>query len=129
MIGIVMTIITFFYNCGVGGIYPVVGAESSSVKLRAKSSSVGFIFNAFMSWLFNFTVPYMFDADEGNLGGKCGFVFFGLCMIALVVIYLEIPEMKNKTFAELDAMFEGRVQTRKFGSYVVPYPEENRAEY
>jgi SP family general alpha glucoside:H+ symporter-like MFS transporter len=76
-----MQIITFFYGCGVGGIYPVVGAETSSVKLRAKTQSIGFLVNAFFSWPFNFTVPYMFDAGEGNLGGKCGFVFFALCVL------------------------------------------------
>jgi SP family general alpha glucoside:H+ symporter-like MFS transporter len=112
-----MSVILFFYNCGVGGIYPVVGAETSSVRLRAKSSGIGFMVNAFFSWLFNFVVPYMFDADEANLGGKMGFFFFGLCVIGLVVVFLEVPEMKNKTYAELDELFEARVPTRKFKTY------------
>src|SRR5450759_4294450 len=114
-----MQLITFFYGCGVGGIYPVVGAETSSVKLRAKSQSIGFLVNAFFSWLFNFTVPYMFDADQGNLGGKCGFVFFALCVIGVIVIFFEIPEMKNRTYAELDSLFESRVSTRMFGKHVI----------
>jgi MFS transporter, SP family, general alpha glucoside:H+ symporter len=114
-----MQMIIFFYGCGVGGAYPVVGAETSSVKLRAKSQSIGFLVNAFFSWLFNFTVPYMFDADQGNLGGKCGFVFFALCVIGVTVIFFEIPEMKNRTYAELNTLFESRVPTRKFGKDVL----------
>lgn len=122
-----MQIVQFFYGCGVGGVYPVVGAETSSVKLRAKSQSLGFMVNAFFSWLFNFTVPYMFDADEGNLGGKCGFVFFGLCVIGVVVIFFDIPEMKNRTYAELDELFESRVPTRKFAKHGVRFAAHNEA--
>lgn len=63
-----MVINNFIYGSGVGGVYPVLAAETSSVKLRAKTLSIGFVVNAFFSWLFNFVVPYMFNTDEGNLG-------------------------------------------------------------
>lgn len=56
-----MMICIFFYGLGVGGAYPVVGAESSSVRPRAKSQALGFLMNGFASWLFNFVVPYLFS--------------------------------------------------------------------
>jgi hypothetical protein len=111
-------IIIFFYGLGVGGAYPVVAGEVSSVRLRAKSQGLGFLVNGFFSWAFNFFVPYMFNADEANLGGKMGFFFFGLCAIGAVVIFLEIPETKGRTYAELDEMFEKRLPTRQFSTYV-----------
>jgi hypothetical protein len=63
----------------------------------------------------------MFDTDQGNLGGKMGFISFALCVIcfAVIVLWFEIPEMKNRTYAELDEMFETECQLWKFGSYVV----------
>ena len=63
----------------------------------------------FGSRLFNFVVPYLFNVDEANLGGKTGFFFTGLCLVGLAVIYFEIPEMKGRTYEELDEMFELRL--------------------
>ncbi|CAK7203092.1 hypothetical protein SEUCBS139899_005821 [Sporothrix eucalyptigena] len=117
-IGVMLIVVVFFYGLGVGGAYPVVGAETSSVRLRAKSQGFGFLVNGFFSWAFNFFVPYMFDADEAALGGKIGFFFFGLCVIGVIIVYIEIPETKGRTYAELDEMFEKRLPTRLFASYV-----------
>jgi len=96
----------------------MVGAESSSVRLRPKSQGLGFLVNGFWSWAFKFFVPYMFNADQANLSGKMGFIFDGLCVIGVIIIYVEILEMKNRTYAELDEMFENRVPTRQFSTYV-----------
>lgn len=113
-----MVIVLFFYDVGIGGACPVVGAETSSVRLRAQSQGFGFLINGFWSWAFNFFVPYMFDVGEADLGGKMGFFFFGLCVISFIVVYIEVPEMKNRTYAELDEMFEKRLPTRLFSTYV-----------
>ncbi|KAH8671584.1 maltose permease MAL61 [Xylariales sp. PMI_506] len=116
-IGVMLIIIHLFYGIGVGGAYPVVSAEASSLRLRAKSQGFGFLINGFWSWAFNFFTPYMFNADEANMGGKVGFFFFGLCVIGCVLIYLEIPETKNRSYADLDEMFEKRLPTRQFLTY------------
>lgn len=79
-----MMVILFTYSCGVGGIYPVVAAETSSARLRAKWTALGFVMNGFGSWLFNVVVPYLFKVDEANLGGKSGFFFTGLCVVGFV---------------------------------------------
>jgi SP family general alpha glucoside:H+ symporter-like MFS transporter len=114
-------IIIFIYGTGVGGAFPVVASETSSVRLRAKSNALGFATQYFASWAFNFFVPYMFNADAANWGGKCGFFFTGLCLIALVVAWLEIPELKGRTYSEIDVMFEKKLSTRLFKSYVVDH--------
>ena len=81
----------------------------------------------FGSWLFNFVVPYLFNVDEANLGGKTGFFFTGLCLVGLAVIYFEIPEMKGRTYEKLDEMFEMRLPTRAFKGYTVE-PRSDKAE-
>lgn len=127
-----MIIIYEVYALGVGAVYPVVASEASSVRLRAVSNSIGFLSQFFASWLFGFTVPYMFGVDAGNLGGKCGFIFAGLSLIGGVIVWFEVPETKNRTYAELDEMYEQNLPTRKFKGYVctgiqVPYVKSEDA--
>jgi hypothetical protein len=115
-----LNMIIFFFGLGVGGTYPVVAAESSSVRLRAETDSLGFIMNDFASWAFGFFIPYLYNVDKGNAnwGGKVGFFFGGLSFVAVLIIYFEIPEMKNRSYGELDEMFEKRLKTREFKKYI-----------
>ncbi|KAL6408521.1 General alpha-glucoside permease [Ilyonectria robusta] len=119
-IGVMMQIITFFFGLGGGSATPVIAAEISSARLRALSQAVTFVNAAFSSWLFNFVVPYMFNSDQGNLGGLCGFIFGGLCVIGFIFSYFCIPETKGRSIAEVDEMFESQVATRKFATYICP---------
>jgi hypothetical protein len=101
-------------NLGVGTAYPVSAAEIPSVRLRAKTLGMGFFVNAFMTWIFSFCVPYMFNADQGNLGGKIGFVFMGFCVIGFGLSWLEIPETKNMTYSRIEQLFDSGVSARMF---------------
>ncbi|KAL3454872.1 general substrate transporter [Aspergillus insuetus] len=116
-IGVTIMVVGVVYGLGVGGTYPVVAAETSSLRLRAYTQGLGFVVNGFTSWLFNFILPYMFDVDQGNWGGRIGFFFAGLCLLTLVVVWFEIPELKNRTYEELDEMFAKRLPTRAFRGY------------
>ena len=62
-------------------------------------------------------MPYMFNATEGNLGGKMGWIFLATSCIAWFVVWAEIPETKDRTYGELDEMFNERVPARKFNTY------------
>jgi SP family general alpha glucoside:H+ symporter-like MFS transporter len=94
-----------------------IAGEISSTRLRAKSQSIGFMFNFFFSTVWNVVVPYMFNPNEGNLGGRMGWIFFTTSILAVVIIFFEFPETKDRTYAELDEMFLAKVSTRKFKSY------------
>jgi hypothetical protein len=91
-----------------------VAAEVPSTVLRAKTLGIGFFVNAFMTWAFSLCVPYMFNADQGNLGGKIGFVFFGFCVIGFALTWIEIPETKNITYAQIDYLFQTKTPAAKF---------------
>lgn len=131
-LGIQLIIIYADYALCIGSVAPVIAAESSSVHLRAASQSVGFFSQFIFSWLFQFVVPYIFNTDAGNLGGKTGFIFAFLCVGAFFLVWFEVPETKNRTFAELDEMFEKNVSTRAFGDYTcsgieVPFSKAEEA--
>ncbi|KAL2823846.1 general substrate transporter [Aspergillus cavernicola] len=94
-----------------------IAGEVSQVRLRAKSQSVGFAFNYFFSTLWNVVVPYMFNADEGNLGGKLGWIFLATGVISLLVVYFEFPETKDRSYEMLDEMFRQKVSSRRFATW------------
>ncbi|KAI8653680.1 MFS domain-containing protein [Fusarium sp. Ph1] len=113
-IGVALLLAACCSNLGVGTAYPIAAAEIPSMRLRAKSLGVGFVTNAFMTWAFSLCVPYMFNSDQGNLGGKIGFVFCGFCVIGFVLSWIEIPETKDISYARIDALFHARAPAQKF---------------
>ncbi|KAM0414576.1 hypothetical protein ACHAPT_013581 [Fusarium lateritium] len=115
--GVMINLAMVFFNVGSGPVIPIIASETSSVRLRAKDNPIGFVCSSFVSWLFNFCVPYMFNADEGNLGGKTGLIFAALSAIAWLVFFFKLSEMKNRTYLQLDEMFENKVKTRDFRKY------------
>ena len=112
--GCAIVLTNFVYGLGVGSVYPVVAAETSNLHLRAKTQALGFTVQFIVSWAFQYAVPYMYSTDEGNLGGKVGFIFAGLSGFALAVVFLEIPDMKGLSVEEIDERFENKVLTRSF---------------
>lgn len=52
--------------------------------------------------------------NRGNLGAKSFLIFAGCMAICLVFTFFYLPEVKGRTPAELDEMFQERVPARKF---------------
>jgi SP family general alpha glucoside:H+ symporter-like MFS transporter len=48
------------------------------------------------------------------VGGKCGFVWGGTATFTFILAYFFLPEMKNRSYRELDILFQRRVPARKF---------------
>jgi hypothetical protein len=92
----------------------VVGAETSSLRLRAKTQGIGWFTGAFAQGAFGISLPYAYNIDEGNLRAKAGFIIAGFSVLALVLTWLFVPEMKERTAAEIDTMFEHRLPARQF---------------
>ncbi len=61
----------------------------------------------------------MVNPNEGNLKGKFGFVFGGLLWVAWVGSYFYCPELKGRTFHEINTMLEAKVLSRKMGEYFI----------
>ena len=102
------------------GVWPasfVVGAETSSLRLRAKTQGIGWFAGGFAQGVFGICLPYAYNVDEGNLRAKTGFIFAALCSLSWLAVWKSVPEMKDRTAAEIDTMFEHRLPTRAFKTW------------
>ncbi|KAM0230813.1 hypothetical protein ACHAP5_011257 [Fusarium lateritium] len=115
-IGIVMQCLAFAYGPGVGSSLAVAGEVSAS-RLRAKSQGIAFSFQAITSTVWVIVLPYMFNKDQGNMGGHIGWVFFGMTVLMITAVYFDVPGTKGRTYHELDLMFEKKIPARHFESY------------
>ena len=117
-VGISLQLLWFCISSSVGPAMATAG-EISSARLRAKSQAIGLGFNYLWSCVWNVVTPYMFNPPPtgGGLLGKTGFIFCATSVISIVVFYFEFPDTKDRTFVELDEMFERKVKTREFRKY------------
>ena len=105
--------------CGLG-VWPcsyAIGAETSALHMRAKTMGIAWLTAGASAAIFGFVLPYIFNPDEGDLGAKTGFVYAGLCALGYVATFLYVPEMKGRTPAEIDRMFELSLPARKFKTW------------
>ncbi|KAF2185327.1 maltose permease [Zopfia rhizophila CBS 207.26] len=111
-------IYAFLYFMTIGAMAFVLLGEVSNTLLRAKTTALATATQAVCGLVMNFAIPYMVNPDEGNLKGKVGFVFGGLAAIAAVWSYFYVPELKGKTFDEIDRLFASKVPPRQMGTYM-----------
>ena len=106
------------YQITIGVIAFALLGEVSSPGLRANTVGLATACQAVFGTLMNVVVPYMVNPDKANLRGKVGFVFGGLCALGTLWSYFYIPELKDRTFQEIDYLFQNRVSPiRKMGKY------------
>ncbi|KAL1651650.1 hypothetical protein SLS61_005312 [Didymella pomorum] len=105
----------------------VITAEVSSYRLRAKTQSIGVISNAATTWLFTFTVPYMYNTDSGNLGARTGFVFMGTSVILLIGSWFLVPDLQGFTTEEVDWLYTQKIPVRHFQRYADGRAKEGAA--
>lgn len=99
------------------GVWPasyVVSSETSSLHLRGRAQGLAWFSVGGSVALFAFVLPFIYNPDQGDLGGKTGFIFAVLSAVSWVLSFLCVPEMKGRTAAEIDKMFEMRLPTRAF---------------
>ena len=60
----------------------------------------------------------------GNLGGKCGYVWAGTGLICLVTAFIYLPEMKGRSYREIDILFNRRVPARKWKKTVIDVQDD-----
>ncbi|KAH8893916.1 general substrate transporter [Thozetella sp. PMI_491] len=114
-----MNVWTFTYQMTVGPICFVIISEISATRLRNKTIAIATAVQALFSIVFTVAIPYMLNSDEANWGGKAGFLFGGISFACLIWCYFRLPESANRTYEELDLMFQRGVPLREFKTYVV----------
>jgi hypothetical protein len=90
-----------------------IAGEISSYRLRAKTQGIAVISNAFSTWLFTFTVAYIYNVDAGNLGIKAGFIYGGGSLLFFIVSYLMVPDLRGFSTEEVDWLYEQKIPVWK----------------
>ncbi|KAF2875107.1 general substrate transporter [Massariosphaeria phaeospora] len=106
-------------TCGVG-VWPAsfaVSGETSALQLRAKTQGIGWMVQAFGTAASGIALPYIFNPDQGNLRGKVGFTYVASCLLGAAVSWFLVPEMKGRSIAEIDRMFELELPARQFKAW------------
>ncbi|KAJ5652881.1 hypothetical protein N7507_010307 [Penicillium longicatenatum] len=120
---VTMMVITMVCGLGIWPASHVVAAETSSLQLRAKTQGIGWFTSGIATGVFSIILPYIYNADKGNLKAKTGFFLAGVAAIAVILTWLFIPEMKGRSPMDIDRMFSMKLDTRKFkdwNSEIIP---------
>ena len=112
-----MDIWTFIYQTTVGPICFVIISEISATRLRGRTIAIATAVQAAANIVFTVVLPYMLNPDEGDWRGKAGFLFGAISLACYVWCFFRLPESKNRTFEELDILFERKVPPREFKKY------------
>lgn len=118
----------FMYDGSIGPLAFCIVSEVGSTRLRAKTVAIGRCSFYFWFIIFGVATPYMLNPDAANWKGKTFFLYGGTCFVSLVWAYFRLPEMKDRTYEELDILFRTKTPARKFAStHVNPYAEYTEA--
>ncbi|ERS97062.1 hypothetical protein HMPREF1624_06391 [Sporothrix schenckii ATCC 58251] len=116
------------YQLSIGATGFVLASEVATMRLRAATQGLVTITNSIWGLIMQFTVPYMINTDAGNLGGKVGFIFLGLGLMAAVGGYYLFPETKGLSFEQIDELYAMKVHPKHFkkvaeeaaGRHIIP---------
>ncbi|CZT13075.1 related to alpha-glucoside transport protein [Rhynchosporium agropyri] len=96
--------------------YVVVG-EMASNRVRAQTIVLGRAVYVCCGIVVQQINPRMLNTKKDGawgLGAKTGIVYFGLCFVWSAYVWFCLPETKNRSFADLDYLFQKKVDARKF---------------
>ncbi|PMD31531.1 putative maltose permease [Hyaloscypha variabilis F] len=105
------------YNGMVASYAWLCGGEFPSQRLRSYTFGLAASIGFFGAWLATFTAPYFINPSALNWGPKYGYIWAPSCFIGALWAYFYLPEVKNRTFEEIDEMFMAKLPARKFRGY------------
>ncbi|KAJ9646704.1 hypothetical protein H2204_000396 [Knufia peltigerae] len=113
------------YDISIGPLAFCIVSEVSATRLRGKTIAIGRNSFYFFYIIFNVATPYMLNPTQAGWKGKTGLLFAGTCFLSVIWVYFRLPELKGRTYEELDILFRKRVPARKFKSTKIdPYSDE-----
>ncbi|OWZ56696.1 sugar transporter [Cryptococcus neoformans c45] len=117
-----------FSTTGASAIGYAYAAEIPTQRLRAQTAGWGLALSNMIAIMFSFCTPLMLNGTA-KWNVKTGFFFAGTGSVATVVGWFILPEVARRTPAEIDELFEKKVNPRKFKGYVtdveISYREAN----
>lgn len=115
--------ISFVYAASLGPITYAIISETSAVRLRALSTGVGRAAYYVAEIPMIYLASQLLNPTGWNVAGKCGFVWGGTACVCWIMAFFFLPELKNRSYRELDILFNRKVPARKFKSTVIDVHE------
>ncbi|KAH6952934.1 general substrate transporter [Fusarium avenaceum] len=112
-------IVSVLFTLGPAPASWVIIGETSSIRLRPLTTGIGRGAYYLINIPCIFLSSWMLNPTGANLGGKCGYVWAGTGAFCLACAYIWLPEMKNRSYREIDILFKRRVPARKWKKTVV----------
>ncbi|KAK5676317.1 hypothetical protein LTS10_011129 [Elasticomyces elasticus] len=107
-------IVSVLFTLGPAPASWVIIGETSAIRLRPLTTGMGRATYYIVEIPCIFLASYMLNPKSGNLGGKCGYVWGATGLLCLITAYFQLPEMKNRSYREIDIMFKRRIPARKW---------------
>lgn len=115
-IGAMLLVYTLVYDMTIGPVCYCLVTEIPSTRLRSKTIVIARNAYNLCGIVNSVVMPKMLNTDALNWGAKTGWFWGGMAILCLIWTYFRLPEPKNRTFGELDILFEQGVAARKFSS-------------
>ncbi|KAI9147065.1 maltose permease [Paramyrothecium foliicola] len=105
-------IVSVLFTLGPAPASWIIIAETSAIRLRPLTTGIGRGAYYIVNIPCIFLGSYMLNPTSGNLGGKSGYVWAGTGFICFVLAYFYVPEMKGRSYREIDILFKRKVDAR-----------------
>ncbi|KAG4438496.1 hypothetical protein IFR05_006019 [Cadophora sp. M221] len=117
----ILLLFTFIYGCTVGPVCFALVAELSSTRLKAKSIVLARNSYNIGSIIANTITSYQLTERSSTSSGwgwgaKSALFWAGACALCVIWIYFRLPEPKNRSYVQLDTLFERGVSASKFAT-------------
>nr|GAT49218.1 maltose permease [Mycena chlorophos] len=112
-------VISFVFAGCMGPISYTIIAETSSVRLRALSTGVGRAAYYVAEIPMIYLASQLLNTTGWNVAGKCGYVWGGTAIVCWICAFFWLPEMKHRSYREIDILFQRRIPARQFSKTVI----------
>ncbi|KAF1961132.1 general substrate transporter [Byssothecium circinans] len=115
-VAVFLVLVQIIFKVSLGPTTYVVVAETSSSRVRAQTIVLGRAIYIVGQIIVQQLNPRFLNkgGDAWGLGAKTGIFYFSLCFVWAVWIWFCLPETKNRSFGDLDYLFQKKVPARKF---------------
>ncbi|KAJ5474494.1 sugar transporter [Penicillium sp. IBT 31633x] len=116
---VVMLMLWFFFFQITWGPLPwVLAAELPPTQVREKMVALSGLSAYLTGLIIVFVNPYTQEA----IGGCVAFIYGAFSVLAFVFVWFVVPELRQRSLEQIDEMFQEKLPTRAFKSYVCRVP-------
>lgn len=117
-------IISVLFTLGPAPASWVIIGETSAIRLRPLTTGMGRASYYIIEIPCIFLGSFMLNPTGGNLGGKCGYVWGATGFLCFLTAYFYLPEMKGRSYREIDILFKRKVPARQWTKTVVDVEDD-----